>query len=412
MPQKIKKKLLMALSAIGPGLFLIGYNIGTGSVTTMARAGAQFGMTLFWALILSCIFTYILMVAYGQMTLVSGKTALYNIKTQLKGGKLLALYIMTALIIGEVLALIGIMGIVADLVQEGIRLISNGTLVKTGWIILFFVIIMYLVLWFGRYKMFEKILTVFVVLMALCFIMVFFLVKPSLSTIAEGMVPGIPDTPGALGLVAAMAGTTCSAAVFIMRSTVVVEKGWNIHNLKTEKRDSFVSAAMMLFLSGVIMAVSAGTLHLMGLKLDSTIEMISLFEPLGGEIAAFLLILGIVGAGLSTVFPIVLIAPWLISDFTGQPRNIHSPLYRFLILVGLLFAFPSMFLEQRPPFLMIFSQAFQAAILPAVAIPVMILLNRKNIMAANKASFMMNIGLAAVIIFACITTYFAVIDFI
>jgi Mn2+/Fe2+ NRAMP family transporter len=92
MPVKLKNKILIALSAIGPGLFLIGYNIGTGSVTTMARAGAQFGMTLFWALILSCIFTYILMVAYGQMTLVSGKTALFNIKTRLKGGKLLALY--------------------------------------------------------------------------------------------------------------------------------------------------------------------------------------------------------------------------------------------------------------------------------------------------------------------------------
>ncbi len=84
MAVKIKKKILIALSAIGPGLFLIGYNIGTRSVTTMAKAGAEYGMTLFWALILSCAFTYILMVAYGQMTLVSGKTALLNIKNELK----------------------------------------------------------------------------------------------------------------------------------------------------------------------------------------------------------------------------------------------------------------------------------------------------------------------------------------
>ncbi|GAJ18118.1 unnamed protein product, partial [marine sediment metagenome] len=34
----------------------------------------------------------------------------------------------------------------------------------------------------------------------------------------------------------AMAGTTCSAAVFIMRSTVVAEKGWTINNLKDEKK--------------------------------------------------------------------------------------------------------------------------------------------------------------------------------
>jgi Mn2+/Fe2+ NRAMP family transporter len=304
------------------------------------------------------------------------------------------------------------MGIVADLVQEGIRLVFTGLMVDTMWIIMVCVALMYFLMWFGKYKFFEKILTIFVILMALCFIMVFFLVNPSFSTIMEGMIPDIPDTPGALGLVAAMAGTTCSAAVFIMRSTVVVEKGWTIHHLKSEKRDSLVSAAMMLFLSGIIMAVSAGTLHIMGLKLDNTLEMISLFEPIGGKAAAFLLILGIVGAGLSTVFPIVLIAPWLISDFLGTPRNIHSPLYRTLILLGLLFAFTSIFLKQSPPFLMIFSQAFQAAILPAVAIPVMILINKKNIMNNHKASPLMNIGLIAVIIFAFITTYFAIIDFL
>ena len=74
MSGNIFRKILIALSAFGPGLFLIGYNIVTGSVTTMAKAGAEFGMALFWALLLSCLFTFILMVAYGQVTLVSGKT--------------------------------------------------------------------------------------------------------------------------------------------------------------------------------------------------------------------------------------------------------------------------------------------------------------------------------------------------
>jgi len=394
-------------------LFLIGYNIGTGSVTTMAKAGAEFGMTLFWALLLSCVFTYILMVAYGQMTLVSGNTALFNFKTRIKGGKILAIYIIITLIIGELLALMGIMGIVAELIQEGIRLVtgSRAILVNTGLIILVLIVLLYFLLWFGRYKFFEKILTIFVILMALCFILVFFMVRPSFSSIMGGMVPGIPDVPGALTIVAAMVGTTCSAAVFIVRSTVVVEKGWTIRNLKNEKRDAFSSAFMMLFLSGVIMAVAAGTLHIMGLKLDTTLEMISLFEPIGGRFAAFLLILGIVGAGLSTVFPIVLIAPWLIADYTGRPRNIKSPMFRILILGGLVFAFGSIFLEQSPPILMVFSQAFQAAILPAVAIPVFFILNRKDIMQENRASGRMNIGLAGVMIFSVITTYIAIRGF-
>ncbi|MCY1719407.1 Nramp family divalent metal transporter [Prolixibacteraceae bacterium Z1-6] len=410
MKKSIAKKILIALSAVGPGLFLIGYNIGTGSVTTMAKTGAEHGMNLFWALVLSCVFTFILMVAYGKVTLVTGKTALFNIKTEFKYGWILSLYILIALIIGELLALMGVMGIVADLVQEGIRLLFDGAYVETVYIILFFVVALSILLWFGRYKAFEKVLTIFVILMGLSFLVVFVMVKPSLSSLAGGMIPRIPDTPGAFGLVAAIAGTTCSAAVFVMRSTVVAEKGWTIKHLRNEKKDAFVSASMMLFLSGIIMAVAAGTLHVMGLKLENTVEMIDLFEPIGGKLAAFILILGIVGAGLSTIFPIVLIAPWLISDYTGKERNIHSPLSRALILFAMLFAFGSVLMEHKPPALMVFSQAFQACILPAVAIPILVLINRAKLMNIHRAKLKENIGIMAVILFSFVTTWFAIVE--
>tara|TARA_R110002012_G_scaffold119048_1_gene268005 strand:- start:3015 stop:4256 length:1242 start_codon:yes stop_codon:yes gene_type:complete len=406
------KKILLGLSAVGPGLFLIGYNIGTGSVTTMAKTGAEFGMSLFWAVVLSCIFTYVLMVAYGKVTLVTGRTALFNFKQEFKWGWILSLYIILVLIIGELLALMGVMGIVADLVQEGVRLAFNGAIIQRGWIILFFVAILTFFLWFGRYKAFEKVLTVLVILMGLSFMVVFIMVRPDMMDILSGMVPSIPDTPGALGLIAAITGTTCSAAVFVMRSTVVAEKGWGINDLKKEKTDAFVSAFMMLFLSGIIMAVAAGTLHISGMKLDDTVEMISLFEPLGGKLAAFVLIIGITGAGLSTIFPIVLISPWLLADYRGTPRNIHSKSSRVLIIGAMVFAFGTVFLEERPPALMVFSQAFQACILPAVAVPMFILINKQKLMGNNKASAKLNLGLVAVILFSLLTTWFAITEFI
>ncbi|NCB09429.1 MAG: hypothetical protein EOM73_14855, partial [Bacteroidia bacterium] len=178
MQKSFFKKITIALAAVGPGLFLIGYNIGTGSVTTMAKTGAEHGMELFWALVLSCVFTFVLMVAYGKVTLVSGKTALFNIKNEFRHGWVLALYIMVALIVGELLALMGVMGIVADLVQEGIRLLFSGVVVDRLWIILALSVGLYFLLWFGQYKTFEKVLTVFVIFMGLSFIMVFFMVRP------------------------------------------------------------------------------------------------------------------------------------------------------------------------------------------------------------------------------------------
>ena len=160
------------------------------------------------------------------------------------------------------------------------------------------------------------------------------------------------------------------------------------------------------------MAVAAGTLNVMGLNLENTVDLIHLFEPIGGKVAAYVLIIGISGAGLSSVFPILLIAPWLVSDYRGSPRDIHSKESRILIIVALLFAFGSVFLEERPPALMIFSQAFQACILPAVAIPIFVLINKKKLMNDYTSTGKLNIGLIAVILFSLITSYFAISGFL
>ena len=404
----IKKNIKKVLSVIGPGLFLIGYNIGTGSITSMAKAGAEYSMTLFWALVLSSVFTYILMVSYGHVTLVTGNTALFNIKNEFKFGKVLAIYIFAALVIGELLALMGIMGLVAELIQEGISLIIPELRVSTFLITSIIVVLLFMMLWKGQYLFFEKVLTVFVIIMALTFIIVFILVKPDLGEIFSGLVPSIQNDPGNFKMLAAIVGTTCSAAVFIMRSTIVAEKGWTINDLDKEKKDAFISASTMLLLSGIIMAVGAGTLHTMGMKLNNSAEMINLFEPIGGKAAAIIFIVGIVGAGLSTVFPIILIAPWLMSDYSGKVRNLKSPLYRALGAVGLLFAFGMQFMKQSPPLVIVFSQAFQAMILPAVAIPIFILINRKELMKEHVPSLSTNIGIVLVILFSLLTAYFAI----
>ena len=53
----IVSRALRALAAVGPGIFAIGYTIGTGSVTSMAKAGADYGLGLLWVLALSCLFS-------------------------------------------------------------------------------------------------------------------------------------------------------------------------------------------------------------------------------------------------------------------------------------------------------------------------------------------------------------------
>ena len=69
------KKMLALVLAFGPGIFAIGYTIGTGSVTSMIVAGSTYGMQLLWVLVISCVFSGLLMYAYGNYALISGETA-------------------------------------------------------------------------------------------------------------------------------------------------------------------------------------------------------------------------------------------------------------------------------------------------------------------------------------------------
>ena len=82
------------LLGIGPGIFAIGYTIGTGSVTSMIVAGSTYGMQLLWVLALSCIFSWVLMEAYGRYYLVTGETALYSFRKRLKFGNIIAISII------------------------------------------------------------------------------------------------------------------------------------------------------------------------------------------------------------------------------------------------------------------------------------------------------------------------------
>ena len=84
--KRLFKQVWKFLLSFGPGLFCIGYTMGTGSVTSMVKAGSDYGPALLWVLLLSCLFSFVLMEAYGRYAVVTGDTAIHGIRTKLKGG--------------------------------------------------------------------------------------------------------------------------------------------------------------------------------------------------------------------------------------------------------------------------------------------------------------------------------------
>ena len=112
------KKIIALVLGFGPGIFAIGYTIGTGSVTSMIVAGSKFNMQLLWVLLLSCVFSGILMFAYGNYALITGETALFGFKKHLKYGKILAILIIVGITFGQWNSLMGILGISSNIIFE------------------------------------------------------------------------------------------------------------------------------------------------------------------------------------------------------------------------------------------------------------------------------------------------------
>ena len=194
------QRLVHLILLVGPGIFCLGYTIGTGSVTSMAIAGSRFGMQLLWVLLLSCLFSWVLMEAYGRYAVVTGGTALRGIRTHLRFGRFLALLTLTGVVIGQWTALSGLVGLASNLIYESLRLFipsvpENGY----GAVIVIAAVILgatYSLLFVGRYSFFEKILVVFVTIMGVGFIVSMFVVMPSPEEMRNrilGLLPKKPD---------------------------------------------------------------------------------------------------------------------------------------------------------------------------------------------------------------------------
>lgn len=385
--------------SLGPGLFIIGYNIGTGSVTSMASTGAEYGMMLALPLLLSCIFTYILIVVFGKYTIVTGDTVIYSYKKHF--GKPTGLFVLGALIFTEAVGSVGVMAIVTQVTQEWTRpLTASGNGIDPLYSTIGYGAILYALLWNGKQNFFEKVLAVFVGIMGLSFLVTMVMVIPEPSEVISGIVSGIPNESGAFLLMASMVGTTMGAVIYIVRSVLIKGKGWGIEQLSLEKRDAKVSAIVMFVLSISVMAAAAGTMYQEGLKVDNAIDMVKLLEPFAGRFALSIFVGGILAAGLSSLFPHIMLAPMLIADYKGENPNFQSTTNRLISLGIILLSLLVPLLGGRPVFIMILSQAFIAVVTPAVILLMLILMNRKKLVGEHKLSLAKNVVVGFILIFS------------
>ena len=403
------KRIWLILLSVGPGIFCIGYTIGTGSVTSMAKAGSQFGMQLVWVLFLSCLFSWVLMEAYGRLAVISGETTMHGFKTHISFGKPLAIITTAAVVVAQWNAFTGILGLSSNAIYEGLHIFIPGlNLPQYGTVLsiaVFIIIVMYGFVWVGKYSFFEKVLVFFVTLMGLSFIISMFVVMPPLKDIAKGFIPTIPKAAGGKLMVAAFVGTTMAAPTFVVRPLLMKGKGWTAANAKDQSRDSFISAIMMFIISGSIMVAATGALFYRGQPINKVLDMMYTLEPVAGKFAVGLFLVGTLSAGLSSVFPIMMVAPLLIGDYRAGALDTQSVVFRVTAAMACLFALVVPVFGANPIAAQIATQVANVFVLPVVILGILYLINKKELMGDHKAGVLLNVGLVTSLVFSCFISY-------
>lgn len=216
--EKIKTKI----KDFGPAFFIIGYVVGTGSVTSMVVSGAKFGLSLSWALFLSCFFTYFLLVSISKLTIVTGDTLMFNFKKTF--GKSVTIFIIAALLVSIVSSCIGVMGVVAEVTMEWVSVKTSISFLNKPIVSIFFISLLVGLFWTGKHENFIKVMSMLVGFMALAFIITsFMVVKESGKSIVD-FFPELPKGDNMGLIIAGIVGTTMAGVCLASRSILVQEQ--------------------------------------------------------------------------------------------------------------------------------------------------------------------------------------------
>ncbi len=410
-PEKgsITRRLWRLLLLVGPGIFCVGYTVGTGSVTTMCTAGSRVGLDLLWLLVLCCAFMGFLMEAFGRYAVVSGRTAIHSFRTELKGGPVIATLVIIGVVLAQYGAIMGILGLCSSMITEVLFQAWPSLGISAYWVRLSVAIgivgTLYSLVWVGTYGFFEKVLIFFVTLMGLTFVGSMWVVMPRASAFMQGMAFHLPTTDEGFVLVPAMVGTTMAAATFVVRPLLIRGKGWGPEDRHAQTRDSIVGAVLMFVVSGAVMASAAGALHQKGQAIEQVMDMVTALEPAAGELAMALFFAGALCAGLSSLFPIMMVAPLLISDYRNGQMEAKTPQFRLLCAIAGLVGLTVPILGFNPIEAQIVSQIGGVFVLPICIAAMLILVNRRNLMGPHRAGILLNLALGTSFLFSLLITY-------
>jgi NRAMP (natural resistance-associated macrophage protein)-like metal ion transporter len=382
-----RKKIMLILGIVGPGIITVNAGNDAGGIATYASVGASYGYQMLWGLFLITFSLAVIQEMNARMAVVTGK-GLGDLIRERFGAKwtfiaMLVLFIANfGVIVGD------FAGIAASTELFGVsRYIS--------------VPIMAFIIWYmlrrGSYSKAEKIFMLFTFVF-FSYIITCFITKPAWEEVLKATItPTMKFDKGFILTFIGMIGTTITPYMQFYLQSSVVDKGLQLNQYKYEKLDVYLGAIWGDLVSFFIIVSTAVTLYKAGISIDSADQAALALKPLAGNYATVLFGIGLFGASVLATTIIPLSTAYAISESFGFEHGLNkSPnqapffygLFTFMISAGaVLVLLPKISLVG----VMLVTQQLAGILCPVILIFMVLLINEKSIMGEYTNSKLQNI---------------------
>jgi Mn2+/Fe2+ NRAMP family transporter len=380
---------------IGPGVLVAAAFIGPGTVTVCTLAGVEFGYTLLWALVLSIVATAVLQEMAARIGIITQKGLAANIMDQIQSPivkKVVVALILAAIVLGNAAYEAGNISGASLGMQSLIKSDSfNFYPLLIG-------ILAFALLYIGNYKVLERSLIGLVLLMSCSFLITAIITRPDFTLLFRGMfVPTFPDN--SMLMIIALIGTTVVPYNLFLHASLVKEKWKDQSDLKFVKKDTLIAVIVGGFVS---MSIIISATAISGETIKNAGDLAKGLVPLYGVYAKYFLGIGLFAAGITSAITAPLAAAYVANSCFGWSDNLKHWKFRMvwliILIIGVLFAS----IEMNPITIIKFAQIANGILLPIMAIFLLWVVNKSEVLGTFKNTTTQNIVSGLIILITVI----------
>ncbi|MBT2468402.1 Nramp family divalent metal transporter [Streptomyces sp. ISL-66] len=305
---------------IGPGIVVAATGVGAGDLVATLIAGSKFGYTLLWAAVIGCLVKISLAEAAGRWHLATGRTLFDGWRSL---GSWTTVYFAGYVVVwGFVYGAAAMSSSalpLAALFPDAMNL--KGWAVLCGLVGLVFV-------WFNRYAVFEKVMTVMVGAMFLVTVYLAIRVTPHLGDAFAGLAPVLPEGSliYTLGLIGGVGGTiTLAAYGYWVNAKGWTDAGW-MKVMRLDNRVAYITTGVFVV---AMLFVGAEILHSSGLAIakgdKGLLDLSGILKDRYGTVTSKLFLIGFFATSFTSLIGVWHGVSLMFADFMAKYRPSLTP---------------------------------------------------------------------------------------